>query len=75
MLQGSFRDSEAPSIRLDDTDPNTLYVGNAPAGAVEADPVWKIKRIYLVGGVSVTWADGDTNADNIWTNRTGLTYS
>jgi hypothetical protein len=75
MLQGSFKDPSLPSIRLDDTDPDTLYVGNAAAGAVESDPVWKIKRIYLVGGVTVTNADGDTNADNVWSNRASLSYS
>jgi len=53
----------------------STYVGKAHPGAATADGVWKINRIIVVGGTTIiTWADGNTNSDNIWDNRASLTY-
>lgn len=64
------------AIRLDDTSTiNVTYVGYASMGALEAAASWKIKKIDETSGISITWADGNNSFDNIWNNRTSLTYS
>jgi len=52
------------------------YVGKAPAGASTASAVWQIQRLTDGGGGDLTleWADGDTEFDNVWDNRASLTY-
>lgn len=54
-----------------------IYIGEAVAGSVEGDPVWRIRRATLDGSDNVTthWADGNVNFDNIWTDRASLSYS
>lgn len=51
------------------------YVGRAPAGSVESDPVWQIQRLDTSSGVVLTFADGNSNYDNIWDDRASLAYS
>jgi hypothetical protein len=78
MLQGSFRnweDSSAPSVRIDQVSNTVTYVGEAGEAAVENSSVWRIKKIVCSDGLSITYADGDTNFDNNWTNRASLNYS
>jgi hypothetical protein len=54
----------------------TTYLGYADAGSLTSAPLWAIKKIDEVGAdVSITWADGNTNFDNIWDNRLSLTYA
>lgn len=56
-------------------DGNTYY-GVANAGASTAAAVWQIERQSASGTVtSFLWADGDINFDNVWDNRTALSYS
>lgn len=53
------------------------YVGLAGAGQSTATNVWKISKFVYASGnlVSITWADGNTNFDNIWENRGIYQYS
>lgn len=51
------------------------YVGKAAMTATVAQAVWKIKKVDETTGVSITWADGNTNYDNIFNNYASLTYS
>lgn len=61
--------------RVDDTTTtNIVYVGYANIGSLDSDPVWKIKKIDTINGANTTWADGDDAFDNIWDDRTTLTY-
>lgn len=54
----------------------TTYVAKAPAGTTEATAGWQAKKIAVSGSdTTITWADGDTNFDNIATDLTSLTYS
>jgi hypothetical protein len=63
------------AIQLDDTStPNITYVGYAAIGSATSAAVWRIKRIDETSGLVITWADSNNNFDNIWSNRTGLTY-
>jgi hypothetical protein len=68
-----------PAIRMDaDADPPTLiYRGEAVAGTTESAASWRIKKIEFLAGndIKVTWADGNTNFDNVWNDRASLTYT
>ncbi len=62
--------------KIDDTSTNKItYVGAAVVGANGASSVWKIFRINETSGFSIEYADGNSNYDNIWNNRTSLTYT
>jgi hypothetical protein len=63
------------TVRLDSASATVTYVGEAAAGSAEGDAVWRIKKIDESVGLSIKWADGNTNFDNIWTNRASLTYT
>lgn len=56
---------------MDDTG-TYLYVGEAIPNTSAASASWRIKR---VSDTSVLYADGNTNFDNIWNNRSSYTYS
>ena len=58
-----------------DTVSATTYIGDAQPGALSADPVWRIKRVVETGSdAEIKWADGNSDFDNIWTNRLALSY-
>lgn len=64
------------TVYLDQVDANTLYVGEAPIGAIGSEARWRISRYLTTGTLTtVMWADGNQDFDNIWNNRTSLTYS
>jgi hypothetical protein len=70
------------ATRVDEEDDgDTLYIGDALPGTVPSSATWSIKKIVFtedVGGNTdavITWADGNSNRDNIWDNRLSLTYS
>lgn len=56
----------------------TYYTGFATVGSTTSDAVWRIKKTVLSNtsdDVTITWADGDSSFDNVWDDRTSLTYS
>jgi len=68
--------------RLDEQDSgDTLYLADALPGTIDSAATWSIKRIVFTedGGGNTdavtTWADGNSNRDNIWDNRLSLSYS
>jgi len=64
------------SKRIDIVNDNLIYKGEAYVGSSSANPVWRIHRLTIGndGDVTDEYADGDANFDNIWNDRTGLTY-
>ena len=68
-------DATPYAVLFDESADPILYVGEADAGSLQADAVWRIKRINTTTGVVITWADGNTNFDNVWNNRASLSYS
>jgi hypothetical protein len=64
-----------PTLRLDQATSVITYVGEAVAGSSTSGPVWLIKKIDETSGISITYADGNTNYDNVWDSRASLTYS
>lgn len=73
QLAGKF------AIQIDDvTTTSVTYVGKASIGSVAASAVWQIMKIDESGTpitTVITYADGDSNFDNVWSNRASLTYS
>ena len=64
------------TVLLDEVDSNTCYVGYAEPGSALGSAIWRIKKIVVSGTVlSVKFADGNTNFDNVWDNRVSLTYT
>ncbi len=53
------------------------YVGKAPIGTTSATAGWQIQKLTIDanGGVSIKWADGNDDYDNIWDDRAALSYS
>lgn len=61
-----------------DLNGNAIFIGEAAPGSLSSAAVWRIKSITWDvnnNATSVTWADGNTNFDNIWDNRAILSYS
>lgn len=61
-----------------DADPPTLaYLGQALPGTADSSAAWRIQKLTFGSGgdVTVEWADGDADFDNVWSNRASLTYS
>lgn len=64
------------AIRLDVVGGATTYIGEAVPGTLDAASVWRIKKMIETGpDISITWADGDNNFDNIWDDHLILSYS
>lgn len=57
---------------------NPIYVGLAPNGSATSTAVWQIHKIAYDGNnnpTSVLWANGNDLFDQVWDNRSSLTYS
>ena len=70
------RTEAAPeSLRLEDNGAGTIYVGKAPAGALESSPVWRIKKILTSGGnMSILFPEGSTEYGHAWSLRATYDY-
>lgn len=67
----------AYAVQVDDTG-TTLYQGWAVPGTATSSAAWRIRRVVSSGtptDTSITFADGDDSFNNVWDNRTGLSYS
>jgi len=54
---------------------SVTYTGQALPGASQLQPVWQCYKVVTGGGDTIlTWADGDTNFDNVAMNLTTLIY-
>lgn len=67
--------SSPKAVRTDQASATILYVGKAAAGSSAGSAAWSIQRIDTSSGTVITWADGNTNEDNVWNNRASLSYS
>lgn len=58
------------------TDP--LYVGYAPPGSSESDPVWQIRKMEYDASnrlIAVKFAEGELAYNKVWNNRASYSYS
>ena len=55
----------------------TEYIGLAKPGTATSAASWQIKKLVYSGSLvtEILFADGDTNFDNVWDDRTSLSYS
>jgi hypothetical protein len=73
--RGEIVTQSAEAVQLDEVG-STTYIGYAAVGTSVASAAWRIKRIVdSSGDLSVTFAGGTDNYDQIWNNRAGLTYT
>jgi hypothetical protein len=64
------------AYEYDSVGAGVAYTGWAAASTATSAASWRIKRTTITGDdVSVKWADGNTNFDNVWDNRASLAYS
>lgn len=67
------------AILLDDISTSGVtYVGKAIIGSSQASAVWQIRKLDESGTpttLSITWADGNSNFDNVWSDRLTESYS
>ena len=64
------------TVKIDQVDANTLYIGEALPGTSEASAAWRIRKFLTVGSVSsMLYANGTSAFTNVWNSRAGLSYS
>lgn len=69
-------ETTAYAVKLDDTSTASVtYIGKAAVGSSGASAVWQIQKMDESSGLVITFADGDSSFNNIWNNRTSLSYS
>jgi hypothetical protein len=57
------------------TDP-VIYIGKAKNGTATSEALWQIQRFDTTSSVlTIEFADGDKSYDNVWDNRSSLSYS
>lgn len=62
--------------KIDEVDANTTYIGKASHGAATSSAVWQIKKITVSGTLTtIAYANGSDNYNQIFDNRTSLSYS
>lgn len=52
-----------------------MYIGAALPGSAESDAVWRICRYTLANVSGMMWADGSTDFNQVWNDRSSLVYS
>lgn len=65
------------ATQIDDTSTASVtYIGKAAIGSSSASALWQIQKIdESASPTTITWADGNDAFDNIFNNRTSLTYN
>ena len=56
---------------------NLEYLGKANIGSATSDSIWQIKKFIYSGSnmTGILYADGNELFDNLWDDRTSLSYS
>lgn len=70
--------SSGPQWKLiiDQADPNNIYIGYALIGTATSAAKWQIRKFQTTSNVlTMLYANGSTKADQIWDNRSSLSYS
>ena len=65
------------AIQVDTTSvTDVIFFGQAEIASATSSAVWQIQKIDTSGGdVAITWADGNDSFDNVYDDRTSLTYT
>lgn len=64
------------ATRLDVVSDTVTYVGKAPPGTATNAAAWQVYRMTsnAEGDLTIEYADGDGEFDNVWNDRATLTY-
>lgn len=63
------------STRVDVVSSSVIYLGEAIPGTDASDPLWLIKKITIIGGaISILCANGSSEHNQVWNDRSSLTY-
>lgn len=57
------------------TSGSITYLALAKPGTAQSSAAWQARKIDATTGAVITWADGDTEWNNVATDLTALTYS
>lgn len=75
QLRAYIEISQAYATEFEDVGGNIYYLGKAPLGTATSAAEWWIRKIDTTTGEAVTTsADSNSNFDNVWDDRTSLTY-
>ncbi len=77
-VSGSISIAPEPKyiVEIDDAGGGVTYIGEAAPTSAHGDAAWRIQKLTeTAGDMSLRWADGNEDFDNVWTNRAGLSYS
>lgn len=76
ISEGITTDNTPMSKRVDFVNDSLLYKGEAIVGSLESEAKWRIRKISfgVDGDITETYADGNSNFDNVWNDRLGLEY-
>ena len=73
---GTSEENMVYAKQVDFVGDSIIYRGEAVAGTATSAPNWRIRKVSIVNDdISETWADGNTNFDNVWESRAILIYS
>lgn len=65
----------AQAVRIDDSSVGGVtFIGKANIGSATSAAAWQIQKLDESAGLVKTWADGDASFNNVWDDRTSLTY-
>jgi hypothetical protein len=65
-------EEDSQGLIVDQVSSTLIYLGEGLIGALTSEPKWKVKKIDLSSGIRITCASSEF--DNIWDNRSSLTY-
>lgn len=75
LVQATLNDNSTQyALKLTEVG-DVSYIAQADPGTTQASATWRAKKLDQTSGLVITWADGDTNFDNVATDLTALTYS
>jgi hypothetical protein len=73
-LQNDILDKRL-TVRLDQVSDNLFYVGKALIGSIDSQSVWQIVRYTQTGTILKSeYANGGEGFNEVWNDRTTLTY-
>jgi len=68
--------TEGLATRIDEASPTVTYVGKAVPSTATSAATWQIQRLTSTAStLTVEWADGNDEFDNVWDSRAGWSYS
>ncbi len=73
----SSEDSMPYAVQIDTVGDTIVYKGEAIVGSLTSSPVWRIRKVITDAGddMSVIWADGNADFDNVWDDRLTIPYT